>query len=94
MTKKKEEVVKTISKKIYYKSPSYSMIKEVFVNRESKTYFSYLGSYGCELFTIPTCCVMDDLEGRLAYLEQELCRLQNRVYMYEHSIHFWVRRFK
>jgi hypothetical protein len=86
MTKKKEEVVKTISKKIYYKSPSSGMIKEVFVNRESKTYFSYfVRAPGRGLFTIPKCCVMDDLEGRLAYLEQELCRLQNRVYMYEHK---------
>jgi len=85
MTKKKEEMAKTISKKIYYKSPSSSMIKEVSVNRESKTYFSYLDSYGCELFTVPKCCVLDDIEGRLAYLAQELYKLQNRVHMYEHK---------
>lgn len=85
MTKKKEEVAKTISKKIYYKSPSSCIIKEASVNRESKTYFSYISRYGFELFKIPKCWVMDDLEGRLAYLEQKLCRLQNRVYMYEHK---------
>lgn len=84
MTKKKGEVAKPISKNIYIREIGSNDVKKLYVNRETeKTYF-HLGIYGVD-FTIPKCCVLDDLEGRLAYLAQELYKLQNRVYMYEHK---------
>jgi len=85
MTKKKEETAKIISKKIYAKDVGSNGIKELYVNRETKTTYFYIGGYNAVVFTIPKCCVLDDLEGRLAYLEQEMYKLQNRVYMYEHK---------